>query len=233
MADSANRYSDNVPGPFYTDDQCIDCDLCRETAPHNFQRHEDRAYSYVFKQPTSEEELQQCEEVRQGCPVEAIGSDGADDLYAEAALPVLSSVLVTDISLEIKKYFAKHPERIRQLTPRSFEILVADILRDFGFETHLTSATRDGGRDIYAHIKNVVTSFLLYVECKKWAPQRKVGVDIVQRVYGAARAGGAHKSMIVTTSFFSGPAYDEQKRISHEMDLRDYTDLKSWLQRYN
>jgi ferredoxin len=38
MADIANRYSENVPGKFYVDDQCIDCDLCRETAPANFTR---------------------------------------------------------------------------------------------------------------------------------------------------------------------------------------------------
>jgi len=32
MADVANKYAENVPGKFYVDDQCIDCDLCRETA---------------------------------------------------------------------------------------------------------------------------------------------------------------------------------------------------------
>ena len=33
MADIANRYGENAPGKFYVDNQCIDCDLCRETAP--------------------------------------------------------------------------------------------------------------------------------------------------------------------------------------------------------
>ena len=41
MADIANKYSENVPGKFYVDDQCIDCDLCRETAPANFTRSDD------------------------------------------------------------------------------------------------------------------------------------------------------------------------------------------------
>ena len=44
------------PGKFYVDDQCIDCDLCRETAPANFTRSDDGGYSYVFKQPTTPEE---------------------------------------------------------------------------------------------------------------------------------------------------------------------------------
>ena len=40
MAAFENRYSENVPGKFYVDDQCIACDLCRETAPDNFTRNE-------------------------------------------------------------------------------------------------------------------------------------------------------------------------------------------------
>ena len=38
MADIANRYPENVTGKFFVDNQCIDCDLCRETAPNNFTR---------------------------------------------------------------------------------------------------------------------------------------------------------------------------------------------------
>ena len=52
MADIANKYSQNVTGSYFVDDQCIDCDLCRETAPANFK------------------------EAKEGCPVEAIGDDG-------------------------------------------------------------------------------------------------------------------------------------------------------------
>jgi len=77
MATITNRYLDNVLGKFYVDDQCIDCDLCRETAPNNFTRNEDGGYSYVFKQPTSPDEEALCKEAMEGCPVEAIGSDGA------------------------------------------------------------------------------------------------------------------------------------------------------------
>ena len=76
MAAFTNRYPDNVAGKFYVDDQCIDCDLCRETAPNNFTRNEDGGYSYVFKQPTSPEEETLCKEAMEGCPVEAIGNDG-------------------------------------------------------------------------------------------------------------------------------------------------------------
>ena len=75
MADRDNKHKENIDGQFYVDDQCIDCDLCRETAPANFTRHNDGGYSYVYKQPTTPEEVAQCEDAMQGCPVEAIGTD--------------------------------------------------------------------------------------------------------------------------------------------------------------
>jgi ferredoxin len=77
MADAANKYAENVSGKFYVDDQCIDCDLCRETAPANFKRNDDGGHSYVYKQPETPEEEGLCKEAMEGCPVEAIGSDGA------------------------------------------------------------------------------------------------------------------------------------------------------------
>lgn len=78
MADRANKYSENITGGLYVDDQCIDCDLCRETAPANFTRSEDGGYSYVYKQPTTPEEEALCQEAIAGCPVEAIGDNGED-----------------------------------------------------------------------------------------------------------------------------------------------------------
>jgi len=76
MADVANKYPENVAGQFYVDNQCIDCDLCRETAPDNFKRNDDGGYSFVYKQPGSPEEAARCKEAKEGCPVEAIGDNG-------------------------------------------------------------------------------------------------------------------------------------------------------------
>lgn len=76
MADKSNKYPDNAAGKYYVDNQCIDCDLCRETAPNNFKRNEEGGYSFVSKQPETPEEEQQCQEAKKSCPVEAIGDDG-------------------------------------------------------------------------------------------------------------------------------------------------------------
>jgi ferredoxin len=79
MADKKNKLPESVPGTFYVDDQCIDCDACRETAPDFFRRNDEKGYSYVYRQPGSEEEVALCHEAKEGCPVEAIGDDGEDE----------------------------------------------------------------------------------------------------------------------------------------------------------
>ena len=76
MADNTDKVEGNVDGPFYVDSNCIDCDLCRQTAPENFERNEDEGYTFVAKQPENEDEEQACRDAMEECPTEAIGDDG-------------------------------------------------------------------------------------------------------------------------------------------------------------
>lgn len=76
MAEKNEKWPENISGKFYVDEQCIDCDLCRETAPDFFTRNEDGGYSFVHKQPESADDIELCMEALEGCPVEAIGDDG-------------------------------------------------------------------------------------------------------------------------------------------------------------
>lgn len=76
MAEIEEKLKDNARGRYYVDRNCIDCDVCRDTAPQNFTRNDENGYSYVYKQPETSEEIELCEESLNACPVEAIGSDG-------------------------------------------------------------------------------------------------------------------------------------------------------------
>ena len=77
MASPDHRMPENVPGRYYVDDTCIDCDLCRETAPQFFRRQDDGGYSVVYRQPETAEEIAVAEAARESCPTETIGNDGA------------------------------------------------------------------------------------------------------------------------------------------------------------
>ena len=76
MAEVTDKLPENVRGKYYVDNQCIDCDVCRDTSPSNFTRDDENGYSYVYRQPQTPEEIELCEEALAACPVEAIGDDG-------------------------------------------------------------------------------------------------------------------------------------------------------------
>ncbi len=75
MANPQDRLNQNVRGPFYVDASCVDCDMCRTTAPEIFRRDEEIGMSVVHRQPVSPDEYALAEEALQGCPTESIGHE--------------------------------------------------------------------------------------------------------------------------------------------------------------
>ncbi len=80
MADIKNKVSENIDGVYYVDNQCIGCGACITEAPLFFKMQEDKGYAFVFKQPINEAEIKECENAVAACPVEAIGSNGQNNL---------------------------------------------------------------------------------------------------------------------------------------------------------
>lgn len=157
-----------------------------------------------------------------------------EELYSEKKDTFSSEaqIVITTIDEQIKTYFKNNPEKMYNLSPRKFEELVAAILKDIGFDVELTKATRDGGRDIIAYVRNSVCSYLTHIECKRYAPDNKVGVGIIREVMGVHQIRQATKSIIVTTGFFSKDAMKEAENVKNQLDLKDFNDLKEWLQKY-
>lgn len=76
MANIQDRNPENVPGPYYVDNTCIDCDMCRDSAPQFFKRYDDGSRSYVYRQPVTAEEIAVAEDALADCPTDTIGNDG-------------------------------------------------------------------------------------------------------------------------------------------------------------
>ena len=76
MPDKSSQWPDNVKGRFYVDQTCIACDACCTTAPKNFKMNDNDGHAILSAQPATPEEEDLCREAMEGCPVEAIGSDG-------------------------------------------------------------------------------------------------------------------------------------------------------------
>lgn len=148
-----------------------------------------------------------------------------------AADPRLVHAIAT-VNDELIRHVAKHPELLYELHPRRFEELVAELLRAQGFEPTLTPRTRDGGRDILAARSDALGSLLYLVECKRYAPKNKVGVEVVRAIHGVTQAERATKGVIVTTSSFTKDAIAFASPLKYGIGLHDFEALKSWLDRY-
>jgi len=76
MAEKNDKHPLNVAGRFYNDLSCVDCGMCPELVPTVFRRDDEGGYSYVYRQPETEEEVKLAQEVLGDCPTESIGEDG-------------------------------------------------------------------------------------------------------------------------------------------------------------
>lgn len=72
MANLAKRLPDNVPGEFYVDSTCIDCDTCRQLAPEVFVEHGD--FSIVAHQPDTAGQRREALRALLACPTSSIGT---------------------------------------------------------------------------------------------------------------------------------------------------------------
>ena len=111
---------------------------------------------------------------------------------------------------------------IYNVTPREFEEIVEQVLRDEGFDTQLTQPTRDGGRDIIATKAGINGKpVVFYIECKRYSRQNKVSVDLVRALYGVQTADKVNKACLVTSSYFTHDAVNFANEQNVMIDLVD------------
>jgi ferredoxin len=76
MANRNEKILSNAPGAFYVDSTCIDCDMCRNTAPATFTRNDEIGMTIVTRQPLTAEEIVLAKAAAEDCPTGSIGMDG-------------------------------------------------------------------------------------------------------------------------------------------------------------
>ncbi|MBI5433255.1 MAG: MBL fold metallo-hydrolase [Planctomycetes bacterium] len=88
MASRERALDSNVPGDFFVDSSCIDCDTCRWLAPTTFDRAGE--HSRVHRQPDDDAERFAAELALVACPTGSIGVRERHDLEAaSAAFPLV------------------------------------------------------------------------------------------------------------------------------------------------
>lgn len=123
---------------------------------------------------------------------------------------------------------ASNASVLKQLAPRHFEELVAQLLGAAGYEVRLAPLSRDGGYDIIASPRaalKIGATEQVIVECKAW--KDPVGVDAVHRLAALKALNPGTRVVLVTTSRFTGPARNAAKAAG--IDLVDADALARWM----
>ena len=79
MASLQQRLPENVPGDFFVDSTCIDCDTCSQLAPAIFRDHGDQCS--VYHQPETDDETQLAMMALVSCPTGSIGAIERHDAH--------------------------------------------------------------------------------------------------------------------------------------------------------
>jgi len=79
MANVQLRLPENVPGDFFVDQSCIDCDTCSQLAPSVFRDHGEQCS--VYRQPQTEEDTRLAMMSLVACPTGSIGTTTRHDAH--------------------------------------------------------------------------------------------------------------------------------------------------------
>lgn len=126
-----------------------------------------------------------------------------------------------------------NPSILYEIDPRHFEQMIAHIFSLHGFSVELTKQTRDGGRDIIAVRSDLGIKSKFIIECKRYAPNNPVTVELVRALYGVQMQEGANKAVLATTSRFTPDAHTFAKAkntTEWSMALKDFNDIYQWIQ---
>jgi glyoxylase-like metal-dependent hydrolase (beta-lactamase superfamily II)/ferredoxin len=114
MANVSKRVPEDVPGDFFVDLTCIDCDTCRQLAPAVFE--EGPGHAFVHHQPTIPEDRRRALHALVCCPTGSIGSLGGDrppsvmdDFPLAIEEPVFYCGFTSPQSFGSSSYFVRHP----------------------------------------------------------------------------------------------------------------------------
>lgn len=140
-------------------------------------------------------------------------------------------ITLSPVNDRVLKYLYENPEAFYQLSGTDFEIVMAEIYSKLGYDVTRTQSTRDGGKDLIIRKPETLGDFIYYVECKKFAPNRHVGVGIVRNFVGTVTTDRVNGGVIATTSFFTKDACEfiRDNKWDCLIKMHDYNTVRSLL----
>jgi len=132
--------------------------------------------------------------------------------------------LIDDLKLDYNIIF--------EITPEQFEKIVAEFLIQSGFTVRLNGKTnqKDGGIDIIAWKKEILTIVVAIQVKFKTFKDKKVTSSEVRDFKGSLAINDYFTAgMVVTNTDFTVDARWIEEQINSKLELKNYKDLKKWM----
>ena len=142
-----------------------------------------------------------------------------------------SIIVLSPVNDQVLKYLYENPHAILNLSSDDFEIVMAEIYKKLGYHVERTQSTRDGGKDIIISKPDALGDFIYYVECKRYAADRPVGVGIVRSLSGVVSADRVNGGILATTSYFTKDArkFVTEHNLEYQIKMQDYNEIQKLL----
>lgn len=142
-------------------------------------------------------------------------------------------ISLTEVTRDQLRWLEDDSERLKQLTPEQFELLLANRFEAMGLCVQLIGKTNapDGGIDLIAYPdpRSNLPKFLLAVQAEHHRTDRKTGAPKVQKFVGAmSEAPNLRFGFVVTNTSFTWNAEKVAEHQRHLLRLRSLEDLLRW-----
>ena len=180
----------------------------------------------IYEEEVSEEEEEEIRKSDATILSQIYNHDTTIETNEESPIIVLSP-----INNRVLKYLLENPEAWYQLQDDDFEFTMAEIYSKLGYNVERTQSTRDGGKDIIIRKPEILGDFIYYVECKKYAPKRHIGVGIVRNLVGTVNTDRVNGGILATTSFFTRDArkFVTDNKLDFQIKMHDYNKIQRLL----
>lgn len=121
------------------------------------------------------------------------------------------------------------PDILYTMSPRDFELLVAELLRRNGFDARVTKESHDDGVDVEACHRSILGETPFLIQCKRFSPSRPVTVSTVREMIGVADTKKAVTAIVTTSRFTSEARLLAGGPMSNKLSLIDFNDLVGWI----
>ena len=133
------------------------------------------------------------------------------------------------IDKQLMEFFGKNPHVMHHLHHRKFEEFLAALFKDLGYDVELGPGGGDGGVDLRLISKTDTGPLLFLVQAKKYAPNRPIGLQPVQALFGAVEAEKASQGILVSTSYFQPAVKKFVGEVPFRVQLAGPVEIQNWI----